>query len=53
MSEARQHDHDAPLSSEDADLWRSYEAAMEARRRGDLPGFTSEEEFLQYAATRS
>jgi hypothetical protein len=37
----------------DLELFRSYESAMAAMERGELPGFTSEDEFLKYAATRS
>ena len=39
--------------ADEAELMRSYESAMDAWKRGELPGFTSEEEFIRYAASRS
>lgn len=51
MSEAVQVCHDT--HDDDADLLRSYEAAVEALQRDALPRFTSEDEFLTYVATRS
>lgn len=50
MSEALQVCHDT--HDDDVELWRSYETAVEALRRDELPLFTSEDEFLRYIASR-
>lgn len=50
MSEAVRVCHDT--HDDDAELWRSYEAAVEAMRRDELPRFASEDEFLRYVASR-
>ncbi len=39
--------------ADEAELVRSYESAMDAWKRGELPGFTSEAEFIRYAAGHS
>ncbi len=53
MSDALVNGGAEARDAEDAGLLRSYQSAMDAWERGELPGFTSEDEFLDYAASRT
>ena len=46
-------DSDDGNRAEDHALFEAYQSMMDARQRGDLPGFTSEDEFRHYAESRS
>jgi hypothetical protein len=52
VSETARHGDDGNQSEDDA-LFESYQSMMVARQSGDLPGFTSEDEFRRHAASRS
>lgn len=52
MSDTAPHSDDS-LQAEDDVLFEVYQSMIDARQKGDLPGFTSEDEFRRYAESRS
>ena len=52
MSDTPAHSDDGNQAEDDA-LFASYQSMLDAREKGDLPGFTSEDEFQRYAGSRS
>jgi hypothetical protein len=52
MSDTAQHGDDGNRAEDDL-LFETYQSMVDAWQKGDLPGFTSEDEFRRYAESRS
>lgn len=52
MSDTAAHSDDGNQAEDDV-LFEIYQSMKDARQKGDLPGFTSEDEFRRYAESRS
>lgn len=52
MSDTAAHSDDGNQTEDDV-LFGSYQTMVDAREKGDLPGFSSEDEFQRYAESRS